>query len=58
MSHLAYVDSGSASMVVSVVVGGFSAVGMFFKAIGRKLTSPFRRKSADSDAQRAAEPTA
>ena len=45
MHHVAYLDGASASMLVSAVVAGAAGIGVFFKTMGRRMSSPFRRKS-------------
>ena len=49
MRMLGYMDAGSASFVVSAIVGGVQGVKVFFKAVGRKLVSPLRSKSKSAE---------
>ena len=48
--HLAYLDAGSASAIVTAVVAGFAGIGVFFKSMGRKMTGPFGKKKATTPA--------
>jgi hypothetical protein len=44
--HLAYLDAGSGSMIVSAIVAGAAGVGVFARLWWKRLTSPMRRSSA------------
>lgn len=50
MRVLAYLDPGTGSIIVSALVAGVAGIGVFFRTMGRKITSPFRRKSKVSAA--------
>ena len=43
---LAYLDAGSASLVIQAIVAGAAGVAVFFKLGWRRITSPFRRSPA------------
>jgi hypothetical protein len=45
MRVIAYLDPGTGSIIVSAVVAGFAGIGVMFRSMGRKISSPFRRKS-------------
>ena len=49
--HLAYLDPGTGSMIVTFFVGGLATIGVLFKTMGRKITAPFRRKTKASESQ-------
>ena len=40
---LAYLDPGSGSMIIQILVGGLAAVGVTMKLYWRRLTGVFRR---------------
>ena len=40
-----YLDPGTGSIIVSAVVAGFAGIGVMFRTMGKRITSPFRRKS-------------
>ena len=42
---LAYLDAGSASLVIQAIVAGAAGVAVFFKLGWRRITSPFRRRA-------------
>jgi hypothetical protein len=46
--HLAYLDPGTGSIIVSAVVAGFAGIGVMFKTMGRKFTAPFKRGSKNA----------
>jgi hypothetical protein len=46
---LAYLDAGSASLVVQAIVAGAAGVAVFFKLGWRRITSPFRRRTAPAE---------
>lgn len=43
----AYLDPGSGSMLLQVLLGGFAAAGVIVKLYWNRLTSLFRRKEVD-----------
>ena len=45
----AYLDPGSGSMLLQVVLGGFAAIGVMAKLYWHRLTSILRRKERDRD---------
>lgn len=45
----AYLDPGSGSMLLQVLLGGFAAAGVIVKLYWNRLTSLFRRKEASHD---------
>lgn len=45
---LAYLDAASGSMIVQAVVAGVAGAAVFAKLFWRRLTSPFRRKTANT----------
>lgn len=45
----AYLDPGSGSMLLQVLLGGFAAVGVVTKLYWHRLTLRFRRKTAERD---------
>ncbi|MET7470836.1 hypothetical protein ACFYON_22810 [Micromonospora sp. NPDC005686] len=47
MTHLAYLDAGSGSLIVQAVVGGVAGVAVAAKLYWRRLTSRFRRQPTD-----------
>ena len=50
MTVLAYLDAGSASAIVSALLGGFAAIGVFLKYRWRKLLELLRlKKPVDED---------
>ena len=54
--HIAYLDAASGSMIVQAVVAGVAGAAVFAKLFWRRLTSPFRRKSASPQTQSAQQP--
>ena len=44
----AYLDPGSGSMLLQVLLGGFAAVGVALRLYWHRLTGLFRRKQQDS----------
>jgi hypothetical protein len=44
---LAYLDAASGSMIVQAVIAGVAGAAVFAKLFWRRLTSPFRRKTAN-----------
>jgi hypothetical protein len=48
---LAYLDAASGSMIVQAIVAGVAGVAVFAKLFWRRLTSPFRRKPATTQAR-------
>ncbi len=44
---LAYLDPGSGSMILQIVLGGFAAVGVALKMYWKKITSIFRRDNGE-----------
>jgi hypothetical protein len=54
--HIAYLDAASGSMIVQAVVAGVAGAAVFAKLFWRRLTSPFRRKSASPQTQAAQQP--
>ncbi len=51
--HLAYIDPGTGSMLVSTVLGGLAAVGVFLKLYWNRLLVLLRiRKPLEVDAPR------
>ena len=49
---LAYLDAGSASLVIQAIVAGAAGVAVFFKLGWRRITSPFRRRPAAEGGER------
>ncbi|MGC5020010.1 hypothetical protein ACLQ2U_15915 [Micromonospora sp. DT47] len=47
MMHLAYLDAGSGSLIVQVVVGGVAGAAVAVKLYWRRLVSRFRRQPTD-----------
>jgi hypothetical protein len=45
---LAYLDAASGSMIVQAVLAGVAGAAVFAKLFWRRLTSPFRRKTANA----------
>ena len=45
----AYLDPGSGSMLLQILLGGFAAIGVISKLYWHRLTSVFRRKGLQSD---------
>lgn len=43
----AYLDPGSGSMLLQILLGGFAAAGVIVKLYWNRLTSLFRRKEVD-----------
>jgi hypothetical protein len=46
---LAYLDPGSGSMIIQILVGGLAAVGVTMKLYWRRLTALFGRKKAEEE---------
>jgi hypothetical protein len=46
---LKYLDAGTGSMLVQMVVAGVAGAAVFFKLGWAKITAPFRRKRSDDD---------
>ncbi|HET8789395.1 MAG TPA: hypothetical protein VFO47_11675 [Actinomycetes bacterium] len=46
---LAYLDAGSASLVIQAIVAGAAGAAVFFKLGWRRITSPFRRHTATAE---------
>ena len=46
---LAYLDAGSASLIVQAIVAGAAGAAVFLKLGWRKITSPFRRRTAAAE---------
>ncbi len=44
---LKYLDAGTGSMLVQMVVAGVAGAAVFFKLGWAKVTAPFRRKRSD-----------
>ncbi len=53
---LAYIDAASGSMIVQAIVAGVAGAAVFAKLFWRRLTSPFRRKTATEAQATAHEP--
>lgn len=47
VTHLAYLDAGSGSLIVQAVVGGVAGVAVAAKLYWRRLVSRFRRQPSD-----------
>ncbi len=47
----AYLDPGSGSMLLQVLLGGFAALGVVFRLYWGRVTELFSRKPHDPDAQ-------
>lgn len=47
MTHLAYLDAGSGSLIVQAVVGGAAGAAVAAKLYWRRLIARFRRQSTD-----------
>ena len=45
----AYLDPGSGSMLLQILLGGFAAIGVIGKLYWHRLTSLFRRKGLETD---------
>jgi len=45
----AYLDPGSGSMLLQILLGGFAAIGVVAKLYWHRVTSLFRRKGLDGD---------
>ena len=45
----AYLDPGSGSMMLQVLLGGFAAVGVAAKLYWHRVTAVFRRKDVEHD---------
>jgi hypothetical protein len=43
---LAYLDAASGSMIVQAIVAGAAGAAVFFKLGWRRITGPFRRRTA------------
>jgi hypothetical protein len=43
---LAYLDAASGSLIVQAIVAGAAGAAVFFKLGWRRITSPFRRRTA------------
>jgi hypothetical protein len=52
---LAYLDAGSGSMLLQVLLGGIAAVGVAIKLWWRRITAFFRRERAEDPAPPASE---
>ena len=52
---LAYLDAASGSMIVQAIVAGVAGAAVFAKLFWRRLTGPFRRKSATTTEAHAAQ---
>jgi hypothetical protein len=46
---LAYLDPGSGSMIVQILVGGLAAIGVTMKLYWRRLTALFGRKKVEEE---------
>jgi hypothetical protein len=46
---LAYLDAGSASLIVQAIVAGAAGAAVFLKLGWRRITSPFRRRTATAE---------
>jgi hypothetical protein len=44
---LAYLDPGSGSMIIQIIVGGVAAVGVTMKLYWRRITGVFRGKRVE-----------
>ena len=44
--HLAYLDAGSGSLIVSAIVGGAAGAAVFAKLAWRRVTGVFRKGSS------------
>jgi hypothetical protein len=49
---LAYLDAGSASLVIQAIVAGAAGAAVFFKLGWRRISSPFRRRPAAEGGER------
>ncbi|SCL52791.1 hypothetical protein GA0070603_1466 [Micromonospora chersina] len=47
VTHLAYLDAGSGSLIVQAVVGGVAGVAVAAKLYWRRLVARFRRQPTD-----------
>ena len=47
---LAYLDAASGSLIVQAIVAGAAGAAVFFKLGWRRISSPFRRQSAATEA--------
>jgi hypothetical protein len=45
-SMLAYLDAASGSLIVQAIVAGAAGAAVFFKLGWRRISSPFRRRTA------------
>jgi hypothetical protein len=46
---LAYLDATSGSLIVQAIVAGAAGAAVFFKLGWRRITSPFRRRTATAE---------
>ena len=46
---LAYLDPGSGSMIIQILVGGLAAVGVTMKLYWRRLTGIFSRRKVEEE---------
>ncbi len=47
----AYLDPGSGSMLLQILLGGFAAIGVVAKLYWHRVASLFRRKGLDGDSR-------
>ncbi len=50
-SMLAYIDPGSGSLILQIIIGGFIASLMFFKSIWYRIISFFKGKKNTDDTE-------
>jgi len=48
---LAYLDAASGSLIVQAIVAGAAGAAVFFKLGWRRISSPFRRRTAPEDGE-------
>jgi hypothetical protein len=53
--HLAYLDAGSGSLIVSAIVGGAAGAAVFAKLAWRRVTGVFRKGSSTQTTEAHAE---
>jgi len=46
---LAYLDAASGSLIIQAIVAGAAGAAVFFKLGWRRITSPFRRRTATAE---------
>ena len=54
---IGYLDPGTGSIVLQVIVGGIAGIAVFFKLLGHKLMFWKKDKKSDDSTEAEAEPT-